>query len=170
VPPPKAYLDTCIVSGLAKGDLDAPEASALLRILQARTAGRVELWTSDVVNAEITRIPAHHRTPHAAIYELLTDVPTAPTHLTASRLLDGSLLQSAWREDSLFTQLRNLLPDPADAEHIFQAAKNNVAYLLTVDHETFLKHATAAKRICGVQLMTPVAFENLVLTGAQCDG
>ena len=97
--PPKAYLETCIVSGLAKGDLAAAELLALLRILQAGKAGRVELITSDVVNAEIDRIPAHYRTPHAAIYNLLTDVPTAPTHLTASRLLGGSLLQSPWEYD-----------------------------------------------------------------------
>ncbi len=166
MPTLKAYLDTCIVSGLAKGDMQPGEVEALLRILHARKTGRVVLLTSDVVNAEINRIPPSHRTPHAAIYELLSEVPRAPLHLTASRLLDGGLLQSAWREDSLFMQLRNLLPDSADAEHIFQAAKNNVAFLLTVDHRTFLKHAVAVKQLCGVQLITPVAFENLVFTGA----
>lgn len=166
MPTPKAYLDTCIVSGLAKGDIAEAEVSALLRILDARTAGRVELLTSAVVNAEISRIPAPHRTAHAAIYKLLADVPTAPTHLTNPRLVNANIFQSAWREDSLFTQLRNLLPDAGDAEHVFQAAKNNVEFLLTVDHRSFLKHENAIERLSGVRLTTPVAFEKLVLTTA----
>src|ERR1700693_2025590 len=98
MPTPKAYLDTCIVSGLAKCDIAEAEVSALLRILDARTAGRVELLTSAVVNAEISRIPAPHRTAHAAIYKLLADVPTAPTHLTNPRLVNANIFQSAWRE------------------------------------------------------------------------
>jgi len=75
-----AYLDTCIVSGLAKGDLSLAEEAALLRILQARKAGSVELFTSEVTREEISKIPAEHRTIHFVIYGLLADVPLAKTH------------------------------------------------------------------------------------------
>lgn len=160
----RAYLDTCIVSGLAKDDLVPADASALLRILEARKAGRVELVTSDVANAEIKRIPEAYRTRHAVIYNLLADVPTVATHRTDSGLtLMG--VGGGRREDRLFTELKSLLPDVGDAEHVFQAAKNNVAFLITVDRRSFLSHSAAVARLCGVQLITPIAFEEAVLAG-----
>ena len=78
--PARAYLDTCIVSGLAKGDLTSDNVAALLCILEARKAGLVELFTSEVVREEISKIPLEHRTRHSFIYGLLADVPSASTH------------------------------------------------------------------------------------------
>lgn len=66
----RAYLDTCIVSGLAKGDLTAENEAALLQILQARKNGSVELFTSEVARDEISKIPIEYRTIHSIIYAL----------------------------------------------------------------------------------------------------
>jgi hypothetical protein len=76
----RAYLDTCIVSGLAKGDLGPDEAAALLRILEARNTRTVELVTSNIANGEISRIPEAHWTLHVVIYNLLAD--GRPRHRT----------------------------------------------------------------------------------------
>ena len=51
----RVYLETCIVSGLARVDLQPADASALIRVLEARKAGRVELVTSQVAKAELNR-------------------------------------------------------------------------------------------------------------------
>ena len=161
---PTAYLDTCIVSGLAKDDLAPADASALLRILEARKAGRVELVTSDVAKAEITRIPEVDRKRHTVIYNLLGDVPAVATHRTDSGLMLMGV-GGGRREDPLFTELKKLLPDAGDAEHAFQAAKNSVAFLITVDRRSFLNHSAAVAKLCGVQLITPVEFEETVLAG-----
>jgi len=163
VPKAAAYLDTCIVSGLAKSDLTGADASALLRVLEAWRTGEIELVTSDVTKKEISRIPAEYRAPHLAIYNLLLDVPAAPTHIAGSRILHGTVLSAIWQEDPLFNQLRNLLPDAGDAEHVFQAAKSKMSYLITVDRASFLKHLAAIQRLCGVRLATPPQFEAAAL-------
>jgi len=69
------------------------------------------------------------------------------------------------REDPLFSQLKTALPDVADAEHAFQAARNCIDYLVTVDRHSFLKHAGTVKTICGVKLVTPSALEQAMGMG-----
>lgn len=160
---PKAYLDTCVVSGLANSDLDALEAEALLRILQARKAGRIDLVTSTATKDELKRIPAQYQDAHMIIYLLLDDVPTAPTHLTRSTFFPSTIIQSAWQEDPIYSQLCNLLPDAADAEHTFQAAKNNASFLITVDRRSFLNYKDKVHKLCGVCLVTPSEFDRDVL-------
>jgi hypothetical protein len=152
-----AYLDTCIVSGLAKNDLAPTETEALLRILQA---GKVNLVTSAVTKRELCRIPDQFRGPHSAIYLLLGNVRSAPTHITRSRVLPSPMLQAVWHQDPLFAQLQRLLPDAGDAEHTFQAAQCRASHLVTVDRQSFLRHFAAVKQLCGVRLVTPVDFES----------
>jgi hypothetical protein len=151
-----AYLDTCIVSGLAKGDLSLAEEAALLRILQARKAGSVELFTSEVTREEISKIPAEHRTIHFVIYGLLADVPLAKTHYRIPPFRPAPMFR---RQDPLLASLEHLLPDAADALHVFQAAKAGLPYFVTVDRRTLLNHAAAVREVCNVQLVTPVEFE-----------
>lgn len=45
--------------------------------------------------------------------------------------------------------------DAADAEHVYQAARNEVAYLITVDRRTMLSHADKALHLSGVRLVSP---------------
>jgi hypothetical protein len=61
-----AYLDTCIVSGLVKGDLQPAQETALLRILEARKRGDLQLVTSETTKTEIDQIPEQHRRLHEA--------------------------------------------------------------------------------------------------------
>lgn len=162
----KGYLDTCIVSGLVKSDLRADEEMALRRILKARDLGAIEIVTSEVTKAELNRIPSQHRARHIEAFTLLAKVPTAPTLIGSSRFIGGpnvTVLTAGWREDPLLGQLRNLLPDPEDADHAFQAAQNGAGYLITVDRATFLKYAAQVAQLCEVRLVTPVQFEQCIL-------
>ena len=152
-----AYLDTCIVSGLAKGDLSQGEMEALTCILQKRKAGEVHLVTSPVVQDEISRVSNETRSKHMIIYNLLNDVPRAKFHYT-----DGGLMTMGYgggkREDKLLTELKNLLPDEPDAKHLFQSAKNKVRYFITTDQKTILKHREKIQDLCDVTVLTPSEF------------
>lgn len=136
----RAYLDTCIVSGLARGDLTLEDEAALLRILQARKSGAVELVTSEVVHAEISRIPEEYRIRHSIIYDLLADVPLATTHYKIPPFIPAPMFR---RRDPLLASLEDLLPDEIDAAHVFQAVKAGLPYLITVDRRTLAARSTA---------------------------
>jgi hypothetical protein len=99
---------------------------------------------------------------------LLASVPLAATHRsTIPRFAFlGPRFPPGWRPDLLFTQLRNLLPDSGDAEHTFQAAKNDMAYLITVDRRSFLSRASEVQQLTGVQLVTPEQFEQAMHAAA----
>ena len=150
----KGYLDTCTVSGLAKGDLGESTIDALLHLLRCRRSGQVDLLTSAVTKEEIDRIPRQHRTPHEAIYTLLEEIPIAQTHRVDSGL---SLLGvgGGTREDPLFTELKSILPDEDDARHVFQAVKNGVSYFVTTDNRSILKFREAIKRCCSIEAVSP---------------
>ena len=160
-----AYLDTCIVSGLVRGDLPAAEQAALIRLLEARKRGDVHLVTSEITKGEIGQIPEQHRRLHEIMYSLLEDVPAAVTHqVDCGLLLLGA--GGGTREDPLFSYLKALLPDLADAEHVFQAAKNQVDHFLTADQRTIVKHATAVEAACGLKVVTPVKFAEILGLGS----
>jgi hypothetical protein len=82
-----AYLDTCIVSGLAKGDLAQADTEALLEVLQRHKHGAVSLVTSRVTKEEIDCIPKKYRLPHEVIYNLLADLPVVKAFRTDSGLM-----------------------------------------------------------------------------------
>src|SRR5262245_29161626 len=144
--PPTAYIETCIVSGLAKGDLPSSTTEAVLRILQFRSCGLVSVVTSSVTKSEIDRIPEKHRTPHQAIYSRLLDLPIAQEFQTDSGLLllgvGGRL-----RIDPLFSSIKAILPDE-NARHVFQAARNGATYFVTADHSTILKYRDQIGKNC----------------------
>lgn len=151
----RAYLDTCIVTGLAKGDLAPDSVAALLHILQARKTGSVELFTSKVALEEISRIPLEHRTQHSIIYGLLADVPLANTHYKIPPFRPVQIFR---RNDPLLASLERLLPDAADAMHVFQASKACLTHLITVDRRTLLNHKVSVFQLCSVHLVSPVEF------------
>jgi hypothetical protein len=165
----RAYLDTSIVSGLAKKDLSAEDLTAIRRILEMRKAGTVDLVTSQVVKREIERIPEHYRQRHADTYNLLADVPESRTYGVTSGLGPIGVPMSRHREDPLFTELRSVLPDSPDAEYVFQAAKNDVAFLITADVDTMIRHTKAVAKVCQVRLVTPTQFERHLREASKAD-
>jgi hypothetical protein len=138
---PSAYLDTCLVSGLVEGDLSPVEREGLRKVLEAHKTGRLGVVTSHVTLEELAAMsPPQRRAPHETIYSLLVDVPAVPEARTDSSL---SLLGvgGGTREDPDFAALKVILPDVADARHVFQALRNGVAYFVTADARTIVSRA-----------------------------
>ena len=75
--PTIAYLDTCVVSGLARSDLAPAECEAMIE-LRRYEGGSVDFVTSAVALAELEQIPSEHQTPHLAVYHLLRKVRVLP--------------------------------------------------------------------------------------------
>jgi hypothetical protein len=153
----RACVDTCIISGLAKEDLPRLEQEALYEILRLHKAGACFLMPSEVAKEEIERLPPAVRGKHDAIYSLLSNVPTAPTHAT-----DGGfgIVGGHWpqRQDPLLNHLMQILPDRKDAEHLFQAAKSNVSYFITTDQRTILRFSAELKDKIGITAVLPSQF------------
>jgi hypothetical protein len=156
-----AYLDTCIVSGLAKEDLKADELEALRQILEKRKQGNVSLVTSRIAKEEIEKIPVTYRFKHEIVYNLLSDVPVAKAFRTDPRLpLMG--IGGGVRQHPMLAKLRTLLPDDADARHLYQAARNSVQYFLTTDARTILSYREQIENICNVKAVNPHEFVEIM--------
>jgi hypothetical protein len=135
---PTVYLDTCIVSGIAREDLASAEQDAVRGLLRLYKSSRLDLATSEVAQDEISRVPERFRSPHETIYLLLRDVPVARAEWTDSGLtLLG--VGGGRREDPLYTSLKELLPDALDAQHVFQAIRADADYFVTSDSKTILR-------------------------------
>lgn len=150
----RVYIDTCIVSGIAKRDLAETESDALLKLLNMGKRGTLEVVTSEHTATEIARVPSEYRRPHEFILSLLANVPAVPTFRSDS----GFLLLGVGggsREDPLFSQLKSTVPDRDDAHHLFQASKNGAAYFLTVDRKTIISRSNAILAIANVEPVSP---------------
>ncbi|WP_447600563.1 hypothetical protein [Nitrospira sp. Nam80] len=152
-----AYLDTCVVSGLAREDLPDVELAAQDQILDAQKRRLISLVTSRVTKEEIEKIPQSYRRKHQTIYNLLADIPVAKAF---RRNKPWSLLP--WdlgvRLQPMLAQLITTLPDEADARHIYQAAQNGVQYFVTTDYRTILAHRAKIERIAGIKAASPREF------------
>lgn len=160
-PPLTAYLDTCIVSGLAKEDLSDEELDALLRILEEHKGNKVHLVTSDLTKRELEKIPARYRRKHSVIYSLLSDVPIVPAFRRGRGLSFGGI-GGGVRVHPILARLNTELPDEADAQHIYQAARNKVSYFLTTDCRTVLSRKVKIEDICGVKAVSPTEFLTII--------
>ncbi len=91
--PPKAYLDTNLVSGLAKGDVHADERDALFRAIELmhEGAGRA-LVTSSVTKEEINRRQQHPSPPSRVSLG-------RPTHSKEGRI-EPSAVHNLCRQDN----------------------------------------------------------------------
>jgi len=156
-----AFLDTSIVSGLAKEDLKEEELAALREILKQHKQGRVSLVTSHIAKEEIERIPEAYRLRHEIIYSLLADVPVAKEVGIYGGSMSMGLnmgLGGAKIPNPIYVKLDTLLPGKTDARHIFQAAMNNVQYFLTTDVRTILSYRDQIEEICNVKVVSPLEF------------
>ncbi len=151
----RAYLDTCIISGIAKGDASQEDLGALEKILAKDKENVFELVTSSVVKQEIAAIPEAYREPHLKIFHLFSEVPLVKS---VQNIPPFKPLPMFRREDRLLVKLKKLLPDQNDAVHAFQAIENRSSYLITIDKRTFLKYAVEVKSLCALELIGPKAF------------
>jgi hypothetical protein len=140
--PTTMYLDTCIISGIAREDLPQAEQDAVVAILRLYKSDRLELVTSEVAKGKIGAVPERFRRRHEVIYLLLRDVPVASAQCADSGLtLTG--VGGGRREDPLYLELKLLLPDEADAQHVFRAIRADADYFATTDARTILRFSKA---------------------------
>ncbi len=156
-----AYLDTNIVSSLARNQ-NEDEANALRTLL--RTPG-VSVCTSRKMKDELDRIPAaEHRDPQIEIYEELAKVRFVsdsfqgqPTVSSQQSRVVGYLPDPKVVEiESCLRGPQNDRPvDRPDAEHLFQALSNGVAYFVTLDRRTILRARADIEAAYPIRLRRP---------------
>jgi hypothetical protein len=152
-PPARGYLDTCLIAGFAKRDLENEQGS-LSELLRLRREGRIELVTSSVAGEEIERYEGELRALQQDIYALLKEIPTVPEQSTDSGLMLMGV-GGGTREDPVFTALKDALPGIDDARHVFQAVVNGVDYFVTNDRKSILSHAPAVESAVSIAIRLP---------------
>lgn len=153
---PTAYIDTCVVSGLAKRDLVKLEIDAVTEIIRVWRSGQISLVTSAVTKREIDAIPEKYLAPHDDIYRELLKIPVAGRQLPV-------VGQTAWgggaiSDDPDALALSRLLPDVADVDHLLSAKASNVSYFVTTDDRTILRFAERIAEICKIDAVLPSRF------------
>lgn len=148
----KIYVDTCVISGHAKNELNAQEARAFTKLLELYKQGEVSLLTSAVSREEIDRIPKQYRTPHEGILEQLRNIPAA-----GYLVLDHGFEVPAFgvKQHSIYKSLAKLLKDPDDAKHIYQAYREGASIFVTLDAKTILAKAHEISRASSIEVLLP---------------
>jgi len=149
--PPRAYLDTCIISGIAKEDLKSDQLAAVFELLRLHKERVIQLVTSDMVKAEIDRIPAQFRSRHESIYNLLEDVSSFVSGTGMSPI--GLPMMS--RHQSRLRAMQAVLPDRLDARHVFAAWRHGLEYFVTTDESTIVRFRTELDGQFNVRAMLP---------------
>lgn len=167
--PITVYLDTCIVSGIAKMDLSDEELVSLGKILDRHKKGEIEMVTSPLTKSEIDQVPDKFRLKHNMIYSLLSDLQIARHFKQVS---DGfgwgsSGFNLGWggtrrRYDPIYKGLSQILPDKNDAMHIFQAEKSQMSYFLTADRRTILRYKPEIETICSLKVVDSVGLLHIL--------
>ena len=156
----KVYFDTNIVSCMINNDLLEEEITAIEQILSIWNSGTIEIRTSKITEDELKNIPNESKTNHLAIYKLIRKVPLIPQVTTNSGLtLMG--VGGGNKEDPLYTQIKKLL-ELNDANHMFQAIKNNMDIFLTADKKIINKN-NAIKQLAKIEAVKPTQLLHLLL-------
>ena len=156
----KLYLDTCIISGIAKSDISDLELNTLTDLLKDFRLNKVDMVTSQIAKQEIEKIPEQYRFQHSETYKTLTEIPlSSSTFSPFSGPFGGPFDRNRLPVKEL-KELQSLLKDKDDAKHIYQAFRNKVNYFLTVDASTILNRAKEIFEICGVSVMLPSEYNS----------
>jgi predicted nucleic acid-binding protein len=165
----RAYVDTSVVSVHARGE-HPDQQQALRRILLARTPGVLDVYVSDLVRAELERVPAKYLPPHLEVFDGIAQLGVV-SWIQATPPFGPTGHPHRTRTHPLLKRLLDIGLERADAEHIFQVAQQDLRYFITIDNRTILRRATDVQAACGVRALTPVDFEKLLpSSGASMTG
>ena len=153
---PPVYLDTCVISGYVKEDMEPSDNDAFKKIVNMSQSKELLLCTSTVAKEEIKRLPIKYQTTHIEMYNTL-------------QILKGSV--TVWIDDDPkstgygnsvddpdYLMLHKILPDENDARHLFQAKKAGVHNFITVDSRTILSSAEELENQCCLNVVSPSEF------------
>jgi len=137
----KIYLDSNLISDPSKiENIKENETKALEILADLKLKGEIEFYTSEKTKREIEK---HKNVKKKGIlkfyYSFIQNIPEK--NIIKSAIFNEIVFNEATfngrGEDQLFTELKQIF-DQDDAEHIFQAEKNNLDYFLTLDKKTIL--------------------------------
>ena len=132
----KVYLDTNVVSAVAKGDTP-PEAEALKKILELWMDHRSDLFTSELTRQEVGRLEGKNRRKIEAVCDILEEVPFIEDHkvLGFHSMWDqsGGVAYPFVEDDVASTKLRQLGLEREDAHHLLVAIRSECEIFLTCD-------------------------------------
>ena len=160
----KIYVDTNIVSGLAKKDFNIETINYFHKILEYRKKGKIDLYVSDLTADELNNIPEEFKYHHNVIYLLLNNISikTKKNHKLITRGLGGSsgslithgLLASddpiLKKIEEIISQKHNSIKKEGrqkDIDHLYQYYKNNLDIFWTEDVKTILNYHRELKEI-----------------------
>ena len=159
--PPIVVLDTCVISGIVRGDLKSEDAAALSVMASMVAKSTLTMWTSPVAREEIDRIPAEYRDAHLERYDTLRQIrASAATWLN---------LDPAWSDlkpvvhHPDYVRLRGILRDEADARMVFQAKAAGVTDFVTVDYKSVLNKASDLSTL-GIRALSPTQYVSRLST------
>ena len=143
----KIYLDTNIISRIRDGYCSRDDLNSIARIMEYKES----IFTSEKTKREIDKYKNQAGKKELnAIYNSLKKIPeanvikTIPAMFNAIRFNEATFNGSARREDPLFSDMKAIF-DEDDAEHIFQAEKNELDFFLTLDKNTILDRVISKK-------------------------
>lgn len=154
---PSAYVDTNIISGLAKAEFELDTLTALNTIISKSDSGQVELVTSAIVAEELAAIPHEYRAPHLLVYaghaKIELRLSTIPTMIVAGGLGGANLVTRGMGmgpRSTLHTAIDKAIPRRTgakkvaartrDVDHLFQCAAAKLDWFLTEDRNSILQH------------------------------
>jgi len=157
----KVYLDTNVVSAMAKDDIPK-ETEAIRNILTAFDTGSLDLWTSTFTGEEIEKVPIDKRKPIEDIYSRLEKVP----HVERQELLGINVYSDLYtcinspmiKDDPVWIKLKATGLDGNDAYHAMLAIKAECDVFLTTDYKDFINNEPRKSHIeqkFNIRLMTP---------------
>lgn len=152
------YVDTCVLSAVANGELPAAERAAMDTIDGWVQSSSVTLFSSPVALEEMSRIPDPHFARHLQQYNAVGKVSSDLTWEEYNAATEVTDLEV---EDPTYEELRDLLPDEPDAQHLAQAKLAGIDHVLTLDERTILSHATELQERFGIRVLKPSAFVSL---------
>jgi predicted nucleic acid-binding protein len=149
------YVDTCVLSAVANRELPPVEGAAMDTIAALVQSSAVTLFSSPVVLEEMSRIPGPHFALHLAQYDAIGKVSS---NLTWEEFNPATEITDLEVEEPVYEDLRDLLPDEPDAQHLAQAKLAGIDHVLTLDQRTILRYAEELRDRFGIQVFKPSAF------------
>ncbi len=153
--PLRVYVDTCVLSAVANNELPPVERAAFDQITDMVRSSAVTLFSSHVASEEISRIPRPYFARHLEQYDALGKVSS---DLTWEEFNPATEITDLEVEDPVYEELRELLPDKNDAQHLAQAKLASIDNVLTLDEKTILRFAPELRDRVGLLVFKPSEF------------
>jgi len=149
----KVYLDTNVVSAIAREDFPEDEMRALKQLLELSNTGNLELRTSEVARREIESYKGEDKRTVEIVYLLLQKVPIIEDH----KVLGYHSTYPLVEDHPISAALRQMRLERADAHHLMVAIRAQCEVFLTRDEGILRRHAEIKARF-RIRPLTPATL------------